>query len=73
MEEIIRDQMLEQEITVLTASGGKFSGTVQSVHNGVLTLTYKEKTSYIAVERIEAVWATSDEDGRSVSIGFGGR
>ena len=73
MEAILRDELFDKEVTVLTASGGRFSGIVKSVEEGLLTLEWKDKKTYIAAGRIEAVWPKNEEERRSPSIGFAGR
>lgn len=64
MEEIIL-QMTGKKIDVNCAANSMFRGQVISVKNGVLALKDEdEKTVYIAIERIAAVYECGDTHSR---------
>jgi hypothetical protein len=70
MEEFISDTLVDREVELFCLGGSNFSGKVKSVRSGVLTLEWDEKESYIACDKIIAVWPKSNGRPSTASLGF---
>lgn len=71
MNGILSGALAGQEIVVYCDNGGKFAGTVSRLDEDLLVLEYETKLTYIAIEKITAVWPKSDEERPSAMLGFG--
>ncbi len=70
MEQFLAQAQLDKEVELFCLGGSKYSGRIKAVALGVVTLEWEDKESYIACDKIIAVWPKEDREQPGVSLGF---
>lgn len=55
---------------MLCVGGERLSGRVAAVEQGILTLAWEQRESYVACDKIVAIWASADAPREGPTIGF---
>ena len=70
MEQWIATRLIGEEVELIGVGNERLSGRVGAVEQGVLTLEWEGRESYVACDKIVAIWARAEGDLGTPHIGF---
>ncbi|HEX8680961.1 MAG TPA: MM0924 family protein [Ardenticatenaceae bacterium] len=74
MEQFLAESLLNQEAELYCLGGSQYGGLIKAVNQGVVTVEFEEKETYVACDKIIAVWRReTEEEHRAAGFGFAPR
>lgn len=70
MEQFISNSLMNKDMEFFCLGGSRYAGRVTGVGQGVITITWEGKTTYIAADKIVALWAKEEKERVTPSLGF---